>query len=96
MKSHPGRHSFRLQHYDYSQSGAYFVTICTFKNDTIFRKIVDNEIRLSGAGRIVQSIWEHLPIRYPNIQMDVFIVMPNHIHGIIMIVKDGVGANHDV
>jgi putative transposase len=96
MKPRSGRWSLRLQNYDYSQPGSYFVTICTFKKDTIFGKIVDNEIRLSEAGRIVQSIWEYLPIRYPNIEINAFVVMPNHIHGIIMIVKDGVGAIHEL
>jgi putative transposase len=92
MKSQPRRSSLRLQHYDYSQSGAYFVTICTNKKEPIFGQIVEDEIRLSVRGQIVQSTWESLPIRYPKIQTDAFIVMPNHIHGIIMIVGDNVGA----
>jgi putative transposase len=94
MKSQPRRSSLRLQHYDYSQSGAYFVTICTNKKEPIFGQIVEDEIRLSVRGQFVQSTWESLPIRYPKIQTDAFIVMPNHIHGIIMIVGDNVGAIH--
>ena len=96
MKSRPGRTTFRLQQYDYSKCGAYFVTICTYKGETIFGRIVKDEIRLSEGGQIVQSTWESLPIRYLNTQTDAFIVMPNHIHGIILIVEENVGAIHDV
>ncbi len=70
MKSHPGRRSLRLQHYDYSQSGAYFVTICTYKKEIIFGQIGEDDIELSEAGRIIQECWESLSKRYlPFIQM---------------------------
>jgi REP element-mobilizing transposase RayT len=96
MKSRPGRSTFRLQQYDYSQCGAYFVTICTYKGETIFGRIGDYDMELSEAGSIVESIWQSLPIRYPSIHVDAFVVMPNHIHGIIFIVENIVGAIHEL
>ena len=67
MKSHTGRHSLRLRYYDYSQLGAYFVTICAYKKETIFGQILKHDMELSEAGNIVVSIWDSLPSRYPSI-----------------------------
>ena len=96
MKPHTHRRSIRLQNYDYSQPGAYFVTICTHKKRFRFGQIVDGEMQLNKTGYLVQSIWESLHERFPAIQLDTFIVMPNHIHGIILIAEDRVGAIHEL
>lgn len=79
------RKSIRLQGYDYSQSGAYFVTICTYDRECLFGEIVDGEMILNEYGKIVQTTWMDLPNHISNIELDAFVVMPNHIHGIIVI-----------
>ncbi len=79
------RRSIRLQGYDYSQAGAYFVTSCTQGRVCLFGDIADGEMRLNDAGRIVADTWAALPQRFPMINMDDFVIMPNHIHGIIIV-----------
>lgn len=86
-----GRRSIRLKGYDYAQAGAYFVTICTQNRDCLFGDIVDGEMVLNDAGRMAQREWEQLPNRFPLVDLDVYVVMPNHLHGIVIIVNpDGV------
>lgn len=80
------RRSIRLKGYDYSQTGAYFVTVCMQNGECLFGNIVDGEMRLNDAGQMIQNVWNALPAKYPDIETDEFIVMPNHIHGIIVIV----------
>jgi len=83
------RHSIRLKEYDYSQSGAYFVTICTNNRECLLGRIIDNIIELNKAGKIIYTVWSELPHYYCGIDIDEFIIMPNHIHGIILIVGAG-------
>ena len=78
------RHSLRLCKYDYSQAGAYFVTVCTHNKECLFGEIQDGVISLNDAGKIVHSVWDKLPISFPGIIPDEFIVMPNHCHGILL------------
>ena len=85
------RRSIRLKDYDYSQSGAYFITICTQKRECLFGEIVDGEMRLNDAGQMVQTTWDELPKHYTGIEIDEFVVMPNHFHGIILIHDVGAG-----
>jgi putative transposase len=80
------RSSLRLDGYDYAQAGAYFVTICTQNRACLFGDAAHEEIRLSDAGRMVQAVWDEMPDHYPGIGTDAFVVMPNHIHGIIVII----------
>jgi putative transposase len=80
------RRSIRLRGYDYSQAGAYFITICTHNRECLFGEIVDGEMRLRPFGRIVTEQWNDIPSRFPVVAPDAFTVMPNHIHGIIVIV----------
>ena len=80
-----GRRSIRLKGYDYSQPGAYFVTIVTQDRLCLFGDVVGGTVRLNDAGRLAQAAWERLPCRFPGIDLDAFVVMPNHIHGIIAI-----------
>lgn len=79
------RRSIRLRHYDYSQAGAYFVTICTRDRQCLFGEVVENEMRLNQSGKTVARVWHSLPERFPEIELDAFVVMPNHFHGILMI-----------
>ena len=79
------RRSIRLKGYDYAQSGAYFVTICTQNRECLFGNIEDNDMVLNNAGEMVYKTWNHLMITCPGVAIDEFIVMPNHIHGIICI-----------
>jgi putative transposase len=83
------RRSIRLQGYDYSQAGAYFVTICTQSRKCLFGDIVDGKMQLNDAGRMIQQRWDEIPKHYPGIDTDEVVIMPNHIHGIIVIVGAG-------
>lgn len=80
------RRSIRLKGYDYSDAGAYFVTICTQGRECLFGDIVNGEMRLNDAGCMIQNIGNDLPTKYSDIEIDEFVVMPNHFHGIIVIV----------
>ncbi len=86
------RKSIRLQNYDYSQAGAYFITICTQNKQCLFGDIVDDEMQLNDVGRIIQSIWNEISIYYPQVELDEFVIMPNHVHGIINIRSSTLGA----
>ncbi len=80
-----GRRYIRLKGYDYSQAGGYYVTIVTQLRESFFGKICDGEMIFNDAGRMVNIEWGSLQERFPNIETDVFQVMPNHLHGIIII-----------
>lgn len=87
------RRSVRLKGYDYAQAGAYFVTICTTDRACLFGAINAGAMDLNDAGRMVATIWSDLPARFPGIDIDVFVVMPNHLHGIVVLREDAsVGA----
>lgn len=91
MKYDPDKHhrrSIRLKGYDYTQAGAYFVTICTWQRECLFGDIYNRKMRLSRYGETVQFNWDNLPKRYPHIKLDAFIVMPNHVHGIIVLMDE--------
>ena len=79
------RRSIRLKGYDYSWAGTYFVTIVTQGMTCCFGDVVSDETCLNDAGRMACRVWESLPQRFPGIEMDAFVVMPNHIHGIIIV-----------
>jgi len=88
MKPDPQTHhrrSIRLRGYDYTRPGAYFVTICTQNRECLFGDVIGGEMQLNGAGGMVWSVWDALPKRYPDVDIDAFVVMPNHIHGIIVL-----------
>ncbi len=93
---HHQRQSIRLQEYDYAQPGAYFVTIVSYRRKNIFGEIIDGEMNLNQAGKIVEQTWRDIPNHFPNTSSEIFIVMPNHIHGIINIIENKpVGAIHE-
>ncbi|PKO05893.1 MAG: hypothetical protein CVU41_09725 [Chloroflexi bacterium HGW-Chloroflexi-3] len=79
------RRSIRLQGYDYSQFGTYFITICTHQKQRIFGEIVNGEMKLNLMGQYAFHQWNKIPQRFLNVELDEFIIMPNHIHGIIII-----------
>jgi len=81
--------STRLQEYDYSSPGAYFITVCTKNHKCLFGKIADGQMILNNFGKIVLECWHDLPNHYAHIILDVFVIMPNHVHGIIIIVETG-------
>ena len=86
------RHSLRLKDFDYSQTGAYFLTLCTQKRACLFGDVVDGEMRLNDAGRVVEQCWLEIPNHFPRLDLDAFVVMPNHVHGILVITDGPVGA----
>lgn len=77
------RSSLRAEGFDYSTPGYYFVTICVQNKQHRFGKVVDGQMALSDAGLIVKAIWDSIPARFAQTEIDSFVVMPNHIHGII-------------
>ena len=79
------RKSIRLKNYDYSQGGAYFITICCEDKKCLFGKVVDGAMVLNDAGKIAFDEWVKTSQLRKNIVIDSFVVMPNHIHGIIII-----------
>lgn len=79
------RRSIRLKEYDYSRSGAYFVTVCAWKKECLFGEIRDGEMVLNDCGRVVQEQWNALSLHFNNVETDEFVVMPNHMHGIVVI-----------
>ena len=79
------RRSIRLKEYDYSQAGAYFITICAINRKILFGEIVESGIRINPFGLVVNECWEDLPRHYDFLDLDAFIVMPKHVHGILML-----------
>ena len=93
MDKFPTRKSNRLREYDYSTAGYYYVTICTCNREELFGRIEDNRMVLNEYGKISENTWEEIPNHYPNAELDEFVVMPNHIHGMI-IINNPVGDGH--
>lgn len=83
------RKSIRLAGYDYAQAGGYFVTVVAFRRECIFGEIVDGKMIMNPLGRIVEECWQAIPRHFPHVTVDVFVVMPNHGHGILFIHEDG-------
>lgn len=95
MKYNPDVHhrrSIRIKNYDYSQAGAYFITLCVQNREWVFGEIIDRKMQLSPAGENVFLQWTNLPQRFSGLELDVFVVMPNHFHAIISINSVGQGA----
>ena len=85
MNQH-NRKSIHLEEYDYSQPGGYFVTLVAQGRACLFGDVVDGEIMLNDAGRMLEKWWHKLPEKFPSILLGAFVIMPNHFHGIIIIV----------
>src|SRR3989304_10596080 len=76
----PRRRPLRLPGCDYSREGAYFVTICTRNRECLLGDVMKGKMRLNELGRMVQTMWDGLPERFPSIESDAFVLMPNHVH----------------
>jgi REP element-mobilizing transposase RayT len=95
MDTLPARRSVRLRGFDYRHAGAYFATVCTFRRACILADIVEDQIRLTAAGRVIESAWQMIPEFFPHVELDWFVVMPNHLHG-ILILHDALRAKHPI
>ena len=103
LRTHPGMSdkfknryripSARLSSWDYSSNGAYFITICTKDRKHYFGEIMDAKMRLSEIGLFADTCWTNIPNHFPHFHLDEFIIMPNHIHGIVMIEKPYIDNN---
>lgn len=86
MKYNPEIHhrrSTRLRGYDYSQPGMYFVTLCTHRRECLFGDIINGEMVVNDVGKIARTCWMEIPDHYPHTVLDEYIIMPNHVHGIV-------------
>lgn len=84
------RQSIRLRGFDYASSAAYFVTVVAQGRECLFGDVMGGVMRKNDVGRMVRRVWNTLPDRFPNVGLDTFVVMPNHVHGVLWI--HGVGA----
>jgi len=91
-KLHPGHHSIRLKEYDYSAAGFYFVTICASERKCVLGDFHEGQIELSVLGETVRECWLAIPLHFAKVKLHEFVIMPNHLHGIVEIVA--VGAQH--
>jgi len=87
------RHSIRLKGYDYSQAGAYFVTIVAWQREMLFGEIVDGVMKLNDFGKIVSEKWQWLETQYEYVELGAWVIMPNHHYGILVIHDDGRGGS---
>ena len=88
------RRSIRLRDYDYSQAGVYFITLCTQNRKCLFGEISDGQMVLNDAGRVADKCWCDIPVHFPRVELDEWVIMPNHVHGILFIVDITVGAKN--
>ncbi len=92
MTYDPSRHhrrSIRLPGYDYTRAGAYFITIVTHDRACLFGDVVDGDMRLNESGEIAHAEWRRTAAIRPRVVVDAFVVMPNHLHGIVILTDDG-------
>lgn len=96
-KFDPNRHrrrSIRLRGYDYSRAGAYFITICTHQRRSLFGEVVKGEMMQSQLGQVVDRHWAYLAQHHWHVELDEYIVMPNHFHGILVLTEQS--RQHDM
>jgi len=86
------RRSIRLRGYDYAAAGAYFITICTYGPERLFGAVDGDAVRLNQYGLVAREEWLRSAAHRPEIELYAFVVMPNHVHGIVIITDDAVGA----
>lgn len=79
------RRSIRLKGFDYTMPWWYYITICAYKRNCLFGKVVNNEVIKNEIGEVSEQCWKEIPAHFPQVILDEFIIMPNHIHGIIII-----------
>ncbi len=88
MKYNPQFHrrrSIRLPDYDYSQPGAYFITMVKYQRECLFGEIVNGEMQYSAMGHIAEKHWRLIPEHFPQVELGAYVIMPNHVHGIMII-----------
>ena len=101
------RTSIRLRGHDYTQAGEYYVTLCVKDRECLLGEIVQNHVKLSRIGEIAKKCWEEIPKHFPNAGLDEYVIMPNHIHGVIILdnpvgtrltvgIEHAVGTRHAV
>ncbi|HYO89705.1 MAG TPA: hypothetical protein VER79_13735, partial [Candidatus Limnocylindrales bacterium] len=94
-KSRFHRRSLRLDAFDYAEERAYFVTVCACERGEMFGRVVGDTVQLNAAGEIARNCWLAIPAHFPSVEFDVYAIMPDHMHGIIVIQpNDDVGARH--
>ena len=81
------RRSIRLKHYNYRSEGFYFITICCKNKECLFGHIINQQMQLNDLGNYVKQCWENIPMFFPQVRIDEFVIMPNHLHGIIEIIE---------
>ncbi|HAO99202.1 MAG TPA: transposase [Fibrobacteres bacterium] len=102
MSYDPNKHhrqTTRLRGYDYASPGTYFVTLNAQNRLHLFGEIVNGSVQLNMYGKLAFDCWEQIPTHFPYVHLDEFIIMPNHVHGILQILKDpieSVGTRHAV
>ena len=96
MNVFKSRKSTRLKEYDYSENGYYYVTICTENREQIFGTIENNDMILNGVGNMIDQWWRKMFEKYDDISIDKYIIMPNHIHGIINIAVGAIPCNRPI
>ncbi|HEY9692650.1 MAG TPA: transposase [Oculatellaceae cyanobacterium] len=92
MKYNPDKHhrrSIRLPGYDYTQAGLYFITICIWQRECLLGHVINSTVELNRYGQVVQYNWNLLAKKFTNVQLDEFVIMPNHIHGVIKLIESG-------
>ncbi len=89
MSAGPAREANRLRQYDYSQAGYYFVTLCIRNRVCLFGDIVNDRMILNHAGKMIENSWRQLPDYYDGVEIDSCQIMPNHLHGIIILAGQG-------
>ena len=77
------RHFPRMKHYDYSQSGIYFITICTYNRETMFGEVIEDTMCLNSTGEIAKAMWNDTCDIFPGVELDLYVFMPNHFHGLV-------------
>ena len=83
------RHTLRLKGYDYAGAGIYFVTICCRQRACLLGEVIRGEMHLSPLGEAVRACWQAIPLHFPHVELDAFVVMPNHLHGIVILTERG-------
>ena len=86
----------RLQNWDYGSNGSYFITICTQKREHFFGEMINDEMELNETGDIANKYWDEIPEHFPFVELGNYIVMPNHVHGIIIINKSDEDVNNGI
>ena len=88
------RRSIRLPGFNYAHPGAYFVTICSYRRQHLFGEVIDGEVFLTDLGELAATWWKNIPMHFRHVSIDLFVVMPNHFHGILILEDPGRGTKY--